>query len=167
MIAYLLPGFTAVWATTFVSPALAPWLGRTPDDAPTVGGFLFISLASVAAGLTVSTVRWLVLDTVHHLTGLRRSPRDFARLGGNEAAFSRIVEDHYRYYQFYGNMLVALAAVFAARHVTAGAAWARFDLTDVGLAALAVLFFAGSRDTLRKFYVRSGQLLGRHQPRDA
>lgn len=159
VIAYVLPGLTALVATTYVSNALVPWLGSAPESAPTVAGFLFVTLASIAAGLTVSTVRWLVLDTCHHLTGLPPPPRDFARLGGREAAFARIVEDHYRYYQFYGNMLVALALLFVMRHTAAGTSWAQVDWADSLMAATGILFFAGSRDALRKFYLRSGQLL--------
>jgi hypothetical protein len=86
-------------------------------------------------------------------------PRDFARLGGNEAAFGQVVEDDYRYYQFYGNMLVALSIAFAARHTAAGAGWMQLDGIDALLIALMGVFFAGSRDTLRKYYDRTAQLL--------
>ncbi len=37
--------------------------------------------------VTWSTVRWLIIDGVHHLTGLREPDWDFARLGANVAAF--------------------------------------------------------------------------------
>jgi hypothetical protein len=120
---------------------------------------LFVTLASVVAGLTVSTVRWLVVDTLHHRTGLPPPPRDFSRLGGNEAAFGLIVEDHYRYYQFYSNMLVALFFTLILRHAAAGGQWSRFDGIDAIVFATGGTFFAGSRDTLRKYYERTGQLL--------
>src|SRR5947209_5196133 len=81
LIAYVLPGFTALWGISLVTDRLGPWLFHPPADPPTVGGFLYVTLASVVAGLTVSTVRWLIIDVVHHQTGLRPPPRDFARLG--------------------------------------------------------------------------------------
>jgi hypothetical protein len=71
-----------------------------------------VTLASIAVGLTLSTVRWLLLDSIHHRTGLLPPPRNFARLGGKETAFARLEEDHYRYYQFYGNMLSTLIGDF-------------------------------------------------------
>jgi len=45
------------------------------------------TLASVAAGLSVSAVRWLVLDTVHHRTGVRQPSWDFSSFQRNRAGF--------------------------------------------------------------------------------
>src|SRR5258708_7235024 len=69
LIAFLLPGFVALWGISYVSEPVRSWFGSTPDYAPSVGGFLYVTLASIVAGLTVSTVRWIVIDTVHHVTG--------------------------------------------------------------------------------------------------
>jgi hypothetical protein len=160
LIAYILPGFTVLWAVRAAIP-IDSWLGQGPTDAPTVGGFLYVTLASILAGLTVSTVRWLLIDALHHRTGLPPPPRDFAQLRGNETAFGLIVDDHYRYYQFYANMLVALAIVLVVRHAAVGASWTRFNDTDASILIAAPVFFAGSRDTLRKYYDRTGQLLGK------
>jgi len=71
LIAIVLPGFTALWATTYVSDALRPWFGLSPPAEPTLGGFLLLGLASIAAGVTVSTLRWLVIDPIHHRTGVQ------------------------------------------------------------------------------------------------
>jgi hypothetical protein len=160
LIAYVLPGFTALWGGTYLSGALRPWFGLTPADAPTVGGFLYLTIASVAAGLTVSTVRWLLIDTLHHRTGLPPPPRDFSRLGTNVLAFQAIVEDQYRYYQNASNMFLALGWVFVARRWALGFWDAPLGPTDLGLLLLEVVFFLGSRDTLAKYYARTGQLLG-------
>ena len=70
LIAFVLPGFTALWGAAYISPVLRSWLVGSGMTGPTVGGFLYVTLASVAAGLTVSTVRWAVIDTIHHWTGL-------------------------------------------------------------------------------------------------
>ena len=86
LIAYLLPGFTAVWGMSYLSPTVHAWLGEASPDGPTVGGFLYVTLGSVAAGLTVSTVRWAVIDTFHHWTGLNQPQWDFAKLQANIAA---------------------------------------------------------------------------------
>jgi len=40
LIAFLLPGFTAILATSYFSDTVRSWLGGSHADAPTVGGFL-------------------------------------------------------------------------------------------------------------------------------
>ena len=62
LIAYVLPGLTALWGAAHFSPTLRFWLAASPSELPTVGGFLYVTLGSVAAGMTVSTVRWLIVD---------------------------------------------------------------------------------------------------------
>jgi hypothetical protein len=157
LIAYVLPGFVALWGGTYVAAPLRPWLLGDAGGAPTVGGFLFTTVAAVAAGLTVSTVRWLVVDTLHHRTGVRPPDWDFAALGERAAAFGLMVDHYYRYYQFYANALVALGWVLAARRWSVG--WARVGAADVGIVALMAVFYLGSRDALRRYYTRGGQLL--------
>ncbi len=159
LIAYVLPGFAALWGLTYITDALRPWLGHLPADAPTVGGFLFVTVASIAAGLTVSTLRWLLVDSLHHRTGIRPPAWDFSNLEQSAAAFGVLVEIHYRYYQFYANMLVAIAFVFLARRLSLGFFAAPVGLPDLGLLVVGAVFFLGSRDTLRKYYTRTGQLL--------
>ena len=159
LIAYILPGFTALWGASYLWEPLGSWFGTTPLDAPTVGGFLFLTLASITAGLTVSTIRWLIVDTLHHRTGLPPPSWDFSLLRQNPAAFAILVDAHYRYYQFNANMLVSLSAVYVARRLALGFAPGTFGLADLGFPLLACVFFLGSRDALRKYYQRAGELL--------
>ena len=166
VIAYLLPGFTALWALTYLTDALDPWFGQLPASPPTVGGFLYMTVASIGAGITVSTVRWLVIDSLHRWTGLRPPQWDFSLLRDSVAAFGMIVDHQYRYYQFYGNSLVSLGAVFIARRWSLGF-WTSWSAVDCGLIVLMIVFFLGSRDTLRRYYVRAGQLLHKEKSRRA
>lgn len=163
LIAYVLPGFTALWGMSFLVAPLRSWFGTPPAQLPTVGGFFFATLASVCAGLTLSTLRWLVIDSLHHRTGIPAPVLDFARLPKREAAFYVIVEGHFRYYAFYGNMLVALAVVLVAKRLQPGELIASPDSIEGGLLLLMGIFFLGSRDTLRKYYTRSQQLLTRRR----
>ncbi len=155
LIAYVLPGFTVLWGIGHVFPTIQAGLGASSTDAPTIGGFLYGTLAAVGAGMTVSTLRWLVIDAIHHGTGLRQPRWDFARLQQNVTAFDTLIEIHYRYYQFYANMLVAVVIAAALRWSEKGMAW--IELLPV--AALVSLFFVGSRDTLRKYYSRVAGVL--------
>ena len=159
LIAYLVPGFTALWGASFASASLRRWLATSPADPPTIGGFLYVTIASIAVGLTVSTFRWLVIDTIHHRTRLLRPAIDFARLGENVGAFNILVEGHYRYYQFYANMVIALTCGHLARRSAVGFWTAPLGWPDAAFLILAAVFFAGSRDTLRKYYTRVDTLL--------
>ena len=70
IIAFLLPGFVALLGVSFFSPAVASWITVPRQDAPAVAGFMYVTLASLAAGVTVSAVRWAIIDHLHHATGI-------------------------------------------------------------------------------------------------
>ena len=86
LIAFPLPGFVVLWGAGYFSETVRVWLSTSGDSAPTVGGFMYVTLASVAAGVTVSTVRWAIIDTIHRWTGLPPPTWDFSRLQENVAA---------------------------------------------------------------------------------
>jgi hypothetical protein len=164
LIAFLLPGFVVLWGVSYFSPTVRLWLsgaGQTPN----VGGFMFVTLASVAAGVTVSTVRWLVIDTIHHWTGLPQPAWDFSRFQDRVGAYNVLNDIHYKFYQSHANGLVALAFVYLARRTHQGFFTTPLDLFDLGFVALSVILFVGSRDMLRKYYTRVSQLLGTRPPR--
>ena len=160
LIAYVLPGFTMLCGISYVSDTVKTWLGTTQADVPTVGGFLYVTLASVGAGLIASVVRWLVIDTLHHRTGIHRPSWDFSQLQRNIAAFNLVVEHQYRYYQFFSGTLVSLFIVYLARHLALGYPNGVLNRVDLILWCLVVLFFLGSRDTYRKYIERGEMMLG-------
>jgi hypothetical protein len=156
LIAYVLPGFAALWGVSFIYPEVGVWLAVPEAQAPTIAGFLYATVASIAAGMTVSTVRWLLIDTLHHVMGVKQPNWDFGELGSRANAFEVLLDIHYKYYQFHANMLVSLVWVYGTwRSTHAG----HLGLIDAGAFLLAVIFFLGSRDNLQKYYHRSGQLL--------
>lgn len=156
LVAYLLPGFVIVWALQERVPLLAEWLGGAVSESTTVGGFLYATLAAVAAGMMASTIRWAVLDTVHHATGVKQPRFVFANLAGRVDAFEYLIEIHYRYYQFYSNMLVAMLMAYGLRRPTGIEA---IGWSDAAFVATDVLLFWASRDCLVKYYQRVDQLL--------
>ena len=160
LIAFLLPGFTILWGMSYCSPTVAGWLDGTSEGSPTVGGFLYVTIASAAAGMSASAVRWLVIDKIHHLTGIRQPQWDFSTLERNVTAFNVLVEIHYKHYQFYSNMLVALTFTYVAYQTSNERVFAHFGWPDVAYLVLACVFFVTSRDTLRKYHTRGSKLLG-------
>ena len=157
LIAYVLPGFVVLWGLGYLSPTVASWLSGAGAAGPSVGGFLYVFLASVALGMTASAGRWAALDSLHHATGLRAPYFDFSGIQEKLEGFERLVSDHYQYYQFYGNTLIAMLVSYPLWRLQGHAGSV---LTDLVFLCLALLFFAGSRDALRIFYRRASQLLG-------
>jgi len=98
LVAYLLPGFVSLLGLAAYSETVRTWLTAGAATGPTVGGFLYLTLASITTGLLVSTVRWALLDSLHHATGVRRPEWDFGNLSKRLPAFELLVESHYRYY---------------------------------------------------------------------
>ena len=159
VVAYLVPGFVVLWGAGYHSETVRGWLAAAPDTAPTMGDLLYGTLAAIACGMTVSALRWAIIDTLHHWTGIAEPRTDFSRLPEKLAAFQSIVEDHYRYYQYYGNMLLALTFAYVARR-NAISGWAhQWGAVDIAFALVCVFLFLGSRDALAKYYRKIGELL--------
>lgn len=155
LIAYLVPGATAFWGLSRFSPTLQVWLAASPENVPTISGFLYLTLASLTVGMTVTALRWAIVDHLHAWTGLPPPRLDFSRLAGRVDAYHLLIDIHYRHYQFYANMLIATAIAYACHRVSVPGV----SVMDAGFLILETVFFATSRDTLRKYYVRIEQLL--------
>jgi hypothetical protein len=161
VIAFLLPGFILLWGISFSSRTVADWLAKANStSAPTFGGFLYASLASLALGLVVSAVRWAIIDQLLRLFGTRAPKLNFESLSDKDkyAAFTGAVENHYRYYQYYANTLVALVASFAIYviHGPNPPTWPYWIVAG----ALILILFLGSRDSLTKYFERIAAILG-------
>jgi hypothetical protein len=152
LIVYVIPGFTALQGLPSPSslPAAKTLIGSSGEAS--LAGFLYVTIEAVTAGLIVSAIRWLILDSLHHRTGVSRPTLDFASLDRNVAAFEFLVTGHYWFYQFYANMVVALIWAYATLgDVRPGRGW--------GYGLLTALFFVASRDALKKYYQRVADLL--------
>jgi hypothetical protein len=160
VIAYVVPGFVALWGVACFSPTVASWIAASQTTAPTVAGFMYVSLASLAAGLVVSAVRWALIDTLHHATGVRQPNWEFASLDERLQGFLALVENHYRYYQFFGNTFIAAGFTYRASLIAEGRQIWRDGWTVLGFVVLEIILFIGSRDTLQKYYSRAERLLG-------
>jgi hypothetical protein len=81
-------------------------------DAPVIGSFLYATIASLALGLLASAVRIAIFDVfLYRITRLRVPNINSVNLKNKDtlAAFKEAIENHYRYYQYYANSLVAIA----------------------------------------------------------
>ena len=109
LIAYVLPGFVVLWGMRPLSATIDGWLSTSPSFPAGLEAIVFVGLASIAMGMTVSAARWLLIDTLHAKTGLRRPEWNEHVLSQKLSTFEALVNAHYRHYQFYANMAVALA----------------------------------------------------------
>ena len=155
VVAYLVPGAVSLIGVEQLLPSTYEWL--LSPHSPTIGGFLYLTLASVTAGLTVSTLRWMILDKIHHVTGIKSTEWDFRQLQKNLDSFLLLVESHYRYYQFYANMVISILFSYGAWRLTLP--MPIFGPIDILAPALSAIFFIGSRDTLKKYHQRADALL--------
>ena len=79
-------------------------------------------------------------------------------------AFDVLGENHYRYYEFYGNMAIAIPFCYAAKCVADGFWPPPFGWASLGVVFLEAIFLVGSRDTARKYFTRMDQLLDTAKP---
>jgi uncharacterized membrane protein len=111
----------------------------------------------------ISIVRWAVVDGIHHETGIPEPKWEFSRLEGKLTAFEGLVENHYRYYQFNANMLVAVAFTYTAWLMSRRIGFYKAGWMNMVFISLEIVFWIGSRDTLRKYYQRTAEVLGTDQ----
>lgn len=162
LVAYLVLGATVLWGLSPFSPPLLALFVASSATAPTIGGFLYLTVAAIAAGMIVSAIRWAVIDTLHARTGLPPPSLNFARLGENVEAFQLLIEIHYRHYQCYANLEIATLVAYIGHRVANGS-FQPLGLLDTGFVALEFVLFIAGRDTLSKYYARSHQLLRANQ----
>jgi hypothetical protein len=158
IIAFWLPGFILLWGLSFSVPDVSVWLAKSSaNDAPSVGGFLYATLASLSLGLMISAVRWLIVDSFLHCT-TTLPMIDFSKLKDKDAfaAFQGIVENHYRYYQYYSNTLIAVISAFAV-YLVHGKEKPSWQLW-VGVVVLIVILLLASRDSLKKYHERASAI---------
>jgi len=157
IIAYLLPGFTTLWGIGQFSTTVQNWFAIQTDLAPTVAGFLYVTIASLGTGVIVNTFRRHTLDKIHHLTGVQRANWKYSILQENLTAVEFVIANQFRFHQFHGNMLIALIVSFVSWEMTQSAwqwpNWVVFVLIEL-------LLWFGSRDNLRNYYLRLEDILG-------
>jgi hypothetical protein len=113
IIAFLLPGLSGLYALSYWSPGVKELLQPALRADATVGPSLILILVALGIGLFVSGLRFFMFEKflcrAHHF------PRDmFKRLAGENklVSFRAVVDEHYRYHQFYGGCVVSTAVLY-------------------------------------------------------
>jgi hypothetical protein len=165
LIAFVLPGFILLLCLSYSFPAIKDWLtASSAKDGLSVGGFLYATLASMSMGLLLSALRWASVDKLltleYRLRGRQFPKINFSRFSDKNvyAAFLGANENHYRYYQYYSNSLVASTIGFVSSCFF-GDKRPTIWLWVLFLALISALFFA-ARDSFTKFYKRASEITG-------
>ena len=114
VIAFLVPGMIGLYAGSLHVPMLQDWFAVAGRAQTTVGGFLFIIIASSGAGVFLSGVRWYFLeDWIKRAVGVS-AQHDIANRRENqtELVYQHMRQQHYDFYLFYSNTLVALVVLW-------------------------------------------------------
>lgn len=147
VIAYLLPGFIGLAGLAPWLPMVNLWLQPIEDGAWGIGPPVYALLAAMTVGMIISCVRWLIIDHLLERTGVPKAVQAYEQLPHKLHAYDYLIEVHYRYYQFHSNALVAIVWAYLANRI----AGTHLSLgTDLGVAILCAILFAGARDTLAK-----------------
>ena len=147
VIAYFFPGVIAVYAVRYSSIRLDRLLASIEQGENVIGPAVILIIAALTAGLLLSCVRTFTLEPVFRRLGAREPEVDYSCLDSEQAMrrFQEIIDNVYRYYQFYANTLIALLLLLMLRHSVGGACLdglRAFSLFFMMLVAAVTLFFA-------------------------
>ena len=159
IMAYVLPGFIALVGIAPLLPGVATWLHPVAQAGLGLGPPVYAVLAATAVGLFLSCFRWLTLDQIHYWTGVRRPDWDDRQLASTLGGFDYLVQNHFRYYEFCGNTLIAILWVYGLNRWRGTLPFLGAG-TDLGVLIVSAVLFTASRDALVKYYTRTGRLVG-------
>ncbi|MBZ5494459.1 MAG: hypothetical protein LAO76_26340 [Acidobacteriia bacterium] len=147
VIGFLLPGMLGLYALGFWFPEVHSLLQPATSKDATLGPSFFLLLSALTVGLLVGGIRFYVFQEWicrKHKLGHEM----FKGLTGDRlTSFKAVVDEHYRYHQFYGGCAVAMPVMFAG--------WMRDKWTTAGSAH--IIFWVGGFLLLEGFLIVTAQ----------
>ena len=158
IIAFLLHGLLGLYGLSLWSKSIEALIKPATSIDATVGPSFLVLLAALTTGLIIGAIRFYLYEKWicknHHFP-----PDLFTKLGIGEKliVFRAVVDEHYRYHQFFGGCSVSLLIVFPRWLWNA---WPALTCASAILVIVAFIFLeivlgAAARDALI-FYVRRG-----------
>jgi hypothetical protein len=169
VIAFIIPGIILLLGLAGVVPAIETLLWANADStAPSVVGAIYLLIVSIGLGVLISGLRYFTIDTLlrwssgRYKIGCKLPAISYANLAGKQAEYTGLIENYYKFYQFYANSLVALIITFVLIATTENKI---FDFpsdtsypyfTDLFISGL--LFFSAN-DSFKKYCKNTEELL--------
>jgi len=109
LIAFLLPGLVGLYSMSCWSRTLRKVFDTFLTVNSNLGLSVVVLLAALAVGLLVTAVRWVIFECWICKKD-RFGPSDFEKLDDESKllVFRAIVDEHYRYHQFWGGMCIVI-----------------------------------------------------------
>ncbi|HEY2295645.1 MAG TPA: hypothetical protein VGM86_33490 [Thermoanaerobaculia bacterium] len=122
IIAYFLPGVLVTYSLRYLSFRIDHLLKVVEEGQAFIGPAAILIMGALVAGLIISSVRVVLVEPLIHFTGVPKPRTDYKKLAPAEqwAVYSQIVENIYRFYQFYGNIFLGLLMLGLIRYLIAG-----------------------------------------------
>jgi len=169
IIATLLPGLAGLYGLSFWSSALRRTFTTFQTSESNVGLFLLIVLAALALGLVASAIRWVVFERSFELGRFkinrdRLEPDQFQTLTKQDhlPAFKAVVDEHYRYHQFFGGAFVVWPILYVGwlKQYGIHRGFWPILITALGAVSLWILFYVAATDSRTMYVARARGLLG-------
>ena len=158
IIAYLIPGFLGLIEVSQHIPMLNNIIfntGGSPkqNNISSPSSILFILLLSLAIGIIINALAWAFVRPLVELTGVKRpSELDYKDLKNeNIKIYNLVIENNFRYYQFYANVFVAVILLSQSWFVFP---FFNYLIRNFSFFIVAIVLFLAARDSLSRAYFR-------------
>ena len=127
LIAFLLPGLLGLYALTYWSSTAAQLIDPALKAEANVGPSVILLFIALGVGLLVSALRFFLFEKLlcrKHVFPDKMFEKLSEGQGQKLTSFKAVVDEHYRYHQFYGGCAVAVLILYTG--------WLRHAIHDIG-----------------------------------
>ena len=163
IIAFVAPGFIGLRALAYHLSTASAWFNAAVERDQGVGVFFFVLLASLAIGVVLSGVRTITLEPMlnwgfsHWRLEEPSWQYDLIASEPRRKVFEALVENKYKFYQFYGNSFAAIVVLMISHRLAGNVArWPVGLWVILGLSLLVLL--CSARSQLADFYASASDL---------
>jgi hypothetical protein len=162
VIAFLLPGVVLLYGLSFWSGDVERLFATFLTAQSTLGLFLMVILAALALGLVITVPRYFFFECFicrHH----RIESALFSKLCVSETltAFRAVADEHYRYHQFWGGLVVVSPVLYVGwlRAHVAQLSWLAVLGTALGFVIFELFMGAAAALAYRQYGARGTEIL--------
>lgn len=158
LIAFLLPGIFGLYAVSFWIPAVSTLLQPIVTAGATIGPSFIFLLVAVGAGVCVAALRFFIFEKYlyeqHSLPAEIYQDMTADKLTLHKA----IVDEHYRYHQFFGGCAVVLPLLYYGWLVNSRTTILQTVIGTIGFISFEILLERSAHDTFIKYVEKCRRL---------